>query len=221
MSPLWLMLPVVLVATVMLSAAKSPRSVVRSLALASSKPQGPTRPVVAESAAPTAKPETFKQGMEYPDTMRALAEKWATIFGVPSSWLVSQAYIESQNRPLITNARSGATGVLQIKLVRARDLVKWINRSKWRSHPKVQAMLKAHWHDRREDLFNPDLNTMLASFDLHHLRAKFGNDHNVVAAAYNQGEGRISRHLAAGLPFPPRAIEYVARVERAKRRGYA
>ena len=167
-----------------------------------------------------AKTETFKPGTEYPATMRALAEKWAKIFGVPSSWLISQAYVESQNRPLATNP-SGATGVLQIKLVRARDLVKWINRSKWRSHPKVQAMLKEHWHDRKEDLLNPDLNTMLASFDLRHLRAKFGDDHALVAAAYNQGEGRISRHLAAGMPLPPRAIEYVARVERAKLRGYA
>jgi soluble lytic murein transglycosylase-like protein len=163
---------------------------------------------------------TFEPKIEYPETTRALAKKWAPVFNVPSSWLISQAYTESQNMPLAVNPISKATGVLQIVHVRAKDLVKWIARSPWKDHPMVSGTLAKHWRGNREDLLNPDLNVMLAAFDLNHLRARFGNNHRLVAAAYNQGEGRISRHLAANIPLPPRAVEYVARVERAKRKGY-
>jgi soluble lytic murein transglycosylase-like protein len=163
----------------------------------------------------------FKADVEYPNTARTLARKWAHIFGVPSSWIVSQAYVESQFHPLATNPKTGATGLLQIKLVRAYDLVKWISQSKWADSSIVQKTLKTYWHGLRSNLLEPELNVMLAAFDLHHLRQQFGYDHRLVASAYNQGEGTITRCLAAGKPLPPRAIEYVARVERAKKRGYA
>lgn len=157
--------------------------------------------------------------VEQPDLTRGLARKWGPIFDVPISWIVSQAYVESRNRPLAVNPNSHATGVLQILMIRARDLVRWIGRSRWRNHPEVRKVLTL-WKGRRTDLLHPELNVMLAAFDLRHLRDKFGDDHDLVAAAYNQGEGRIARHLAAGVPMPPRAIEYVSRVRRAKRMGY-
>lgn len=162
----------------------------------------------------------FKDKVEYPEIVRTLARKWARIFHVPSSWIISQAYVESQNRPLASNPRTGATGLLQIKLIRARDLVKWLSRSKWAAQVDVQKTLKT-WHNRRSNLLAPELNVMLAAFDLHHLRNKFGHDHSLVAAAYNQGEGCIARCLTAGSPLPRKAIEYIARVERAKKRGYS
>jgi len=163
----------------------------------------------------------FKVDVEYPTTARTLARKWARVFAIPSSWIVSQAYVESQNHPLAANPRTGATGLLQIKLTRAHDLVKWISQSKWAVNSIVQKTLKTYWHGLRSNLLEPELNVMLAAFDLHHLRERFGHDHGLVAAAYNQGEGCIARCLAMGSPLPPRAIEYVARVEKAKRRGYA
>ena len=162
----------------------------------------------------------FKDKIEYPEIARTLAKKWAHIFGVPSSWIISQAYVESQNHPLAANPRTGATGLLQIKLIRARDLVKWISQSRWAANPSVQRILSTYWHNLRSSLLAPELNVMLAAFDLHHLRERFGHDHRLVAAAYNQGEGCISRCLATGMPLPPKAVEYVARVERAKRHGY-
>jgi len=161
----------------------------------------------------------FKKGVEYPDTIRVLAEKWAAVFEIPSSWLISQAYVESQNKPLAENP-SGATGVLQIKLVRANDLVKWIHKSKWKNRPEVEAILGNYWHGNREDLLNPDLNVMLAAFDLQHLRRKFGDNHELVAAAYNQGEGKMTKVLAAGEPVPRRGLVYIARVIEAKRKGF-
>ena len=76
------------------------------------------------------------------------------------------------------------------------------------------------WHGLRDDLLNLDLNVMLAAFELHHLRRRFGDDREIVHAAYNQGEGRIARCLENGIPLPPRAVEFIARVRRATQRGY-
>ena len=116
---------------------------------------------------------------------------------------------------------SGATGALQIKLSRAKDLVTWLNLSKWKTHQKVQEILSRFWHGVRDDLLNLDLNVMLAAFELHHLKRRFGNNHRIVLAAYNQGEGCIARCLERGLPLPARAMEFIARMERAKQLGYA
>jgi soluble lytic murein transglycosylase-like protein len=165
------------------------------------------------------KPVVFKKNTQYPDTIRALAEKWAPVFGVPSSWLISQAYVESKNMPLAQNP-SGATGVLQIRFATAKDLVARIAKSKWKNDSRVQKTLAALWHGLRENLLNPDLNVMLAAFYLWHLRSRFGNNHELVAAAYNLGEGKVAKALRNGLPIPLKGQTYVARVIQAKRRGY-
>jgi|GEM_PF-2345116 soluble lytic murein transglycosylase-like protein len=166
----------------------------------------------------------FKADIGYPETIRTLARKWSSIFEIPSSWIVSQAYAESRFHPLAENP-SGATGTLQIKIARAKDLVKWMQSSKWWGYSMVQETLSHYWHGLRTDLLEPDLNIMLAAFDLHHLSRRFGMDHDLVAAAYNQGEGAIARwrqrrELDKSLPLPPRASAYIACVRRAKRRGY-
>ena len=166
----------------------------------------------------------FKANVEYPVTIQDLAKKWARIFEIPSSWIISQAYAESRFHPLAENP-SGATGVLQIKIARALDLVKWMQSSKWWAYDLVRETLANHWHGLRSDLLNPDLNVMLAACDLHHLSRRFGRDHDIVAAAYNMGEGamarwRVEKEANKALPLPPRAAVYIARVKGAKRRGY-
>ena len=163
--------------------------------------------------------ESYEEGVGYPIPFRDKAVKWARVFEVPSSWLIPLGDVESKYQPMAKN-KSGATGALQIKLARAKDLVTWMNRSKWRTHQKVQEILAMFWHGLRDDLLNLDLNVMLAAFELHHLRRRFGNDREIVHAAYNQGEGRIARCLENGIPLPPRAVEFIARVRRATQRGY-
>jgi soluble lytic murein transglycosylase-like protein len=165
-------------------------------------------------------PETYEAGVEYPEPVRDRAVKWAKVFEIPSPWLISLGYVESRNQPMAKN-ESGATGALQIKLARAKDLVTWLNRSKWKTHQRVQEILSAFWHGMRDDLLNLDLNVMLAAFELYRLGRRFGGNHRIVSAAYNQGEGHIARCLERGLPLPARAIEFIARMERAKRLGYA
>ena len=163
--------------------------------------------------------ENYEVGVEYPSSVRDKAVRWAKVFEVPASWLISLGYVESRNQPMAKN-ESGATGALQIKLARARDLVTWLNRSKWKVHREVQEILSRFWGGMRDDLLNLDLNIMLAAFELHHLQRRFGNNHHVVSAAYYQGEGRIARCLERGLPLPARALEFLARLERAKQQGY-
>ena len=163
--------------------------------------------------------EIYSEGVAYPESVRDKAIKWSKMFEIPSSWLIPLGYVESKNQPLAKNP-SGATGALQIKLARARDLVTWLNRSKWRTHQAVQAILAMFWHGMRNDLLNLDLNVMLAAFELHHLRRRFGHDHQLVMAAYNQGEGCITRCLRQGKTLPARAIEFIARVRRAQQLGY-
>ena len=165
-------------------------------------------------------PEIYEEGVGYPGPFKDKAVKWAKVFEVPSSWLIPLGYVESKYQPLAKNP-SGATGAAQIKLARARDLVAWLSQSKWKTHQKVQEILAMFWHGLRNDLLNLDLNVMLAAFELHHLRRRFGNDREIVHAAYNQGEGRIARCLEEGLPLPDRAIEFIARVRKATRRIYA
>ena len=164
-------------------------------------------------------PEIYKEGTGYPGPVKDKAVKWAKVFEVPSSWLIPLGNVESKWQPMAKN-ESGATGAMQIKLARAKDLVTWMGRSKWKARQEVQEILAMFWHGLRDDLLNLDLNIMLAAFELHHLRRRFGNDREIVHAAYNQGEGRISRCLARGLPLPARAIEFIARVKRATQRGY-
>ena len=65
--------------------------------------------------------ENYEVGMEYPNSVRDKAMIWAKVFEVPASWLISLGYVESRNQPMAKN-ESGATGALQIKLARARDL---------------------------------------------------------------------------------------------------
>jgi soluble lytic murein transglycosylase-like protein len=164
--------------------------------------------------------ESYEEGVGYPIPFRGKVVKWAEVFEVPSSWLIPLGDVESKYQPMARN-KSGATGVLQIKLARAKDLVTWMNRSKWKTHQKVQEILAMFWHGLRDDLLNLDLNVMLAAFELHHLRRRFGNRRDIVLAAYNQGEGCIARCLKERLPLPDRAIEFIARIERARKLGYA
>lgn len=164
-------------------------------------------------------PEVYLEDVAYPETVRDKSVKWAKVFEIPSSWLIPLGYVESKNQPLAKN-KSGATGVMQFKLARAKDLVTWISRSKWRAHQGVQAVLAMFWHGMRNDLLNLELNVMLAAFELHHLRRRFGDDLQIVMAAYNQGEGTISRCLKQEKTFPARAIEFITRVRRAQQRGY-
>ena len=161
----------------------------------------------------------------YPGTVKELAIKWSKVFKVPVSWIRSQAYAESKNVLQAKNETSGAIGVLQILPNTARDLLKSIRRSKFAKHSLVRETLEIGTKNDNsnrdgDSLFNPDVNIMLATYYMALLRNKFGNDHDLVAAAYNIGPGHITRCIATNSPLPERSRVYLAMVKDAKRRGF-
>ena len=157
----------------------------------------------------------------HPATVERLARKWGKVFGVPAMWLRSQAYAESKNVLTSRNPRSGATGVLQLIPNTAEWLVTSLERTSFRRHPKVIEVLKEEWTgDVGESLFNPDFNVMLAAFYLGILKKQFGDDHDIVAAAYNAGPSRIAALLDKGEQLPYYSRQYITMINDAKRRGF-
>jgi soluble lytic murein transglycosylase-like protein len=168
-----------------------------------------------------AAPEVTKQlSGEYPATVARLAGKWGKIFNIPVSWIRSQAFVESSNVPTALNKKTGMYGVLQLKPSTAEWLVKTILKSSLAASSAVRETLKLGWTGQPEALFNPDLNIMLAAYYMTLLRKKFGDDHSLVAAAYDMGPTKLAAHLDKGEPLPEQSMIYVAMVEDAKKRGF-
>lgn len=155
-----------------------------------------------------------------PETVAALSSKWGRVFGVPRGWLRSQAYVESRNVPSAANRRTGALGILQILPATADWLIWSIKKSPFMKSPLVRDTLDAGWRGEPADLFNPNLNVMLAAYYMRLLKQKFGDDHNVVAAAYDAGPNKIAYYVDSGEPLPERSQLYIAMVADAKRRGF-
>jgi soluble lytic murein transglycosylase-like protein len=156
-----------------------------------------------------------------PDEVERLARKWGEIFGVPTAWIRSQAYAESRNIPYVVNPKTEASGIMQLLPKTAAWLHGSLIKSALIAVPEIQKTLAARWHGRQRDLLNPDLNILLATYYLMLLKRKFGDRHNIVAAAYNIGHGRIAYHLKHHLPLPKQSRLYLALVEDAKARGFA
>jgi soluble lytic murein transglycosylase-like protein len=155
-----------------------------------------------------------------PELVAKLAGKWSRVLDVPVSWLRSQAYAESKNVPSAVNPVTGAAGVLQVLPETAAWLVKSLRRSPYGQHPEVLATLKEHWRGHPGDLLDPDLNVLLAAYYMLVLKRKFGDDHDLVAAAYNIGPSKIAYYLRTRRPFPTASRIYLAMVRDAKLRGF-
>ncbi len=156
----------------------------------------------------------------YPETASALAEKWGPLFNVSPGWVRSHIFVESTNRPLAHNKTGGAFGFMQLKVPTATDIVRWMKASGLSKDGRVAATLKRCWRGQGEDLLNPDLNVMLGTFYLGYLKKKFGSDHDLVSAAYNQGPGALNRALKAQ-KLTSAMKDYIAKIENAEKQGYA
>ena len=155
-----------------------------------------------------------------PELVAQLSRKWSKVFETPVSWLRSQAYAESKNVLTAVNAMTGAVGVLQLLPETAEWLVKSLKKSPYGDGAEVLTTLKRDWRGRPGDLLNPDLNVMLAAYYLLVLRRKFGDDHDLVAAAYNIGPSKIAYYLRTRRPFPKASRIYLDMVRDAKLRGF-
>ncbi len=153
-------------------------------------------------------------------TVTRLAKKWSKVFHVPKSWIRSQAWVETQDRPDAVNPVTGAMGVMQIMPRTYEWLLPSLKRTKFAKNYNVKKTLHASATGSTSDLRDVDLNIMMATYLMVVLKKKFGNDHKLVAAAYDAGHVLIAKCLDKKTAFPAQVQEYVARVEAAKQNGF-
>jgi len=168
---------------------------------------------------PEIKAAKYPEGPQ-PGAVNALARKWSKIFHLPKSWIRSQAWVESKDIPTATNPATGAMGVMQIMPRTYAWLLPSLKRTTYMKNKLVRTTLAISDTGSIANLHDVDFNIMLSAYLMAILKKKLGNDHRLVAAAYDAGHVRILRCLDEGTPFPPQVEEYIARVEDAKRRGY-
>jgi soluble lytic murein transglycosylase-like protein len=152
-----------------------------------------------------------------PSYIAELAEKWGSVFGVPRDWICSQAFVESSNDPSKVNHRSGAMGLLQVMPLTAAWHIENLRKV---GNNLVKTTIKRLWKGRPADLLNPDLNIMVAAAHMKFLKKIFGDNHDLVAAAYDAGHNRILKLIREGKPLPQQSRMYIAMVHEAKQRGY-
>ncbi|GEM_PF-5523481 len=110
----------------------------------------------------------------FPMAYREIVEQWAEETGLSPEWLWAIMRQESRFNPMAVSV-AGAIGLMQIIPPTAGKIAK-----------------KIYYYFDTIDLFNPDVNVMLASYYLKFLFKQF-NDPVFVAAAYNAGEDNVDR----------------------------
>jgi soluble lytic murein transglycosylase-like protein len=158
----------------------------------------------------------------------ALASKWGRVFQVPKTWIKNLSYVETGWRPGLVNSFGTAFGLMQMKIATVNDLIRVMGRFKAAHSPEVGETISL-WTGKGEDLLDPDLNVMFAAFYLKILSRSFGDLVEVIAAAYNQGQGAVGRALKeakkTGRSFAeflkPAGRAFISRTLDARQKGFA
>jgi len=195
------------------------------LALAASG-RAEAAPAVRAKAAHRERAKTEKRPY-YPETARALADKWGPIFKVPQGEIMTIVDVESRFDPTEVNdspralKQNGAWGFMQVTGDTGAYLVGLLSRSAYMKTKSVPKTLAKYDPKDPRSLLDPDLNVMLGSFLLGTLRREFSG-WTLVSAAYHQGPGKVRHMIALGqaIParLPPYGQEYVAKAEIVRRR---
>lgn len=160
-----------------------------------------------------------------PEMTQALANKWAPVFDVPLTTVMSIVDIESAHNPKQVNMavfdKGGAWGLGQQMLDEADEKIRKIRHLYGAKFPQVKVTTKK-WRGDPAALLDPDLNMMLTAWQLGDLNKTFNGDFDIVAAAYNQGKGAIKKRLSRGLPAvsrkQPHGVLYVSMAEAAHKK---
>jgi soluble lytic murein transglycosylase-like protein len=160
-----------------------------------------------------------------PEMTEAVAKRWAPVFDVPLTTIMSIVDIESSHNPKQVNMtvfdKGGAWGLGQQMLDEADEKIRKIRRLYGDRFPQVKLTARK-WRGDPAGLLDPDLNMMLTAWQLGRLNKVFEGNFDVVAAAYNQGEGAIRRRLGKGLPAvsksQPHGMLYVSMAEAAHKK---
>lgn len=164
----------------------------------------------------------------YPETAKALSEKWGAVFKVPQGEIMTIIDVESRFDPTEVNDSSralrqgGAWGFMQVTGDTGAYLVGLLGKSAYMRAKSVPRTLAKFDPNDLRSLLDPDLNVMLGTYYLSLMRKEFGSSFRLVAAAYHQGAGKVKYMIARGqaIPemLPPYGQEYVAKAEAVRRR---
>lgn len=156
-------------------------------------------------------------GLSNPSVTLKYATKWGGFFRVPMSWVMTIAEMESDHNPqkinMLRAEKGGAWGLMQQMADEAPYKIRVIKRVYGKRSSEIAKTLKK-WKGNPRDLLDPDLNMLIAIWQLDRLRRIFFDHFPIVVAAYHQGENAVKERLANRLPavskeLQPKGFAYV------------
>jgi Transglycosylase SLT domain len=135
----------------------------------------------------------------------AAVEPWvqqtATRFELDPELIQGVIWVESRFQPR-AESPAGARGLMQLMPATADAMVRELGRPLGR-------------------IYDPELNIEAGSLYLLKLLDRFDGDETLALAAYNAGAGNVGRWMAEDGELPPRSLQYVENVQRARMRFVA
>jgi hypothetical protein len=110
-------------------------------------------------------------------------------------------WVESRFQPR-AHSPAGARGLMQLMPATAAEMAKELGRPTTR-------------------IYDPEVNIELGSLYLLHMLDRFDGDETLALAAYNAGGGNVRKWMAEDGELPPRSLQYVENVQRARLRFVA
>lgn len=110
-------------------------------------------------------------------------------------------WVESRFQPR-AHSPAGARGLMQLMPGTAAEMAKELGRPVAR-------------------VYDPELNIEMGTRYLLHMLDRFDGDETLALAAYNAGAGNVSKWMAEDGELPPRSLQYVENVQRARLRFVA
>jgi hypothetical protein len=133
--------------------------------------------------------------------MQPWVERIAAQSDLDPDLLNGMIWVESRFQPR-AHSPAGARGLMQLMPATAAEIAKQLGRPVAR-------------------IYDPELNIELGTHYLLHMLDRFDGDETLALAAYNAGAGNVSKWMAEDGELPPRSLQYVENVQRARLRFVA
>jgi hypothetical protein len=133
--------------------------------------------------------------------MQPTVEQIAARRDLDPDLLNGMIWVESRFQPR-AQSPSGARGLMQLMPATANELARELGRPVAR-------------------VYDPELNIEMGSLYLLHMLDRYDGDETLALAAYNAGAGNVSKWMAEDGELPPRSLQYVENVQRARMRFVA
>jgi hypothetical protein len=130
--------------------------------------------------------------------MQPWVERIATQSDLDPDLVNGVIWVESRFQPR-AQSPAGARGLMQLMPATAAAMAKELDRPMAR-------------------VYDPELNIEMGTRYLLHMLDRFDGDETLALAAYNAGAGNVSKWMAEDGELPPRSLQYVENVQRARLR---